>query len=80
MTTSVVEIIVSLQNLIEIILLLGLLYVLMQAFSRYQDRTAQALQSDTLTGLKTGFTLKLQARVSNKHSNMNNLAVSALSP
>ncbi|MEZ8862197.1 GGDEF domain-containing protein [Vibrio sp. 10N.247.311.51] len=52
MTSSVVEIIVSLQNLIEIILLLGLFYVLMQAFSRYQDRTAQALQSDTLTGLK----------------------------
>lgn len=52
MTSSVVEIIVSLQNLIEIILLLGLIYVLMQAFSRYQDRTAQALQSDTLTGLK----------------------------
>ncbi|WP_299138218.1 GGDEF domain-containing protein [uncultured Vibrio sp.] len=52
MTTSVIEIIRSQKNLIEIFLLLGLIYVLMQAFSRYQDRTAQALESDTLTGLK----------------------------
>lgn len=52
MTTSVIEIIRSQKNLIEVILLLGLFYVLMQAFSRYQDRTAQALESDTLTGLK----------------------------
>ncbi|UXA00788.1 GGDEF domain-containing protein [Vibrio splendidus] len=52
MTTSVIEITRALQNLIEIILLLGLVYLLMQAFSRYQDRTAEALQSDSLTGLK----------------------------
>ncbi|MCF7505198.1 GGDEF domain-containing protein [Vibrio sp. L3-7] len=52
MTTSVVEIIGALKNLIEIILLLGVVYLLMQAFSHYQDRTAKALESDTLTGLK----------------------------
>ncbi|MGI9886297.1 GGDEF domain-containing protein [Vibrio chagasii] len=52
MTTSVVEVISALKNLIEVILILGLLYLLTQAFSRYQERTAQALESDTLTGLK----------------------------
>lgn len=52
MTTSIAKIVSVQKNLLEVVLLLGSLYLLMQSFSYFQDNALQALESDTLTGLK----------------------------